>query len=51
LSNFDLSTAIEEQLRMIPVQAVPPALIWWSSEHEGKHKQDIPDNNDSRSQD
>jgi hypothetical protein len=34
LKTFDLATATEEQLRLIPGESVPPALVWKSSEHE-----------------
>ena len=34
LKTFDLATATEEQLRFIPAESVPPALIWKPSEHE-----------------
>ena len=34
LRTFDLATATEEQLRFIPAESVPPALVWKSSEHE-----------------
>jgi hypothetical protein len=34
LKTFDLATATEEQLRFIPAESVPPALVWKSSEHE-----------------
>jgi len=34
LMSFNLATATEEQLRFIPAESVPPALVWKSSEHE-----------------
>jgi hypothetical protein len=34
LKTFDLATATEEQLRFIPGESVPPALVWNSTEHE-----------------
>jgi hypothetical protein len=34
LKTFDLTTATEEQLRFIPGESVPPALVWKPSEHE-----------------
>ncbi|CAB4710804.1 MAG: AAA family ATPase [Actinobacteria bacterium] len=34
LNNFDLATATEEQLRLIPGESVPPALVWKSTEHK-----------------
>jgi hypothetical protein len=34
LKTFDLAKATEEQLRFIPAESVPPALVWKPSEHE-----------------
>jgi hypothetical protein len=34
LKTFDLATATEEQLRLIPGESVPPALVWKSTEQE-----------------
>jgi hypothetical protein len=34
LKTFDLATATEEQLRFIPGESVPPALVWKSTEQE-----------------
>ena len=38
LKTFDLTTATEEQLRFIPGESVPPALIWKPSEHENTER-------------
>jgi AAA+ superfamily predicted ATPase len=38
LKTFDLATATEEQLRFIPAESVPPALVWKSSEHENTER-------------
>jgi AAA+ superfamily predicted ATPase len=38
LKNFDLATATEEQLRLIPGESVPPALVWNSTEHENNER-------------
>jgi hypothetical protein len=38
LKNFDLATATEEQLRLIPGESVPPALVWDSTEHENNER-------------
>jgi SpoVK/Ycf46/Vps4 family AAA+-type ATPase len=38
LKTFDLATATEEQLRFIPGESVPPALVWNSTEHENNER-------------
>jgi len=38
LKTFDLATATEEQLRFIPAESVPPALVWKPSEHENTER-------------
>jgi len=38
LKTFDLATATEEQLRFIPGESVPPALVWKSSKHENTER-------------
>jgi hypothetical protein len=38
LKTFDLTTATEEQLRFIPVDSVPNALVWKPTEHENTER-------------
>jgi hypothetical protein len=38
LKNFDLATATEEQLRCIPRESVPPALVWKATERENNDR-------------
>lgn len=38
LKNFDLATATEEQLRFIPGESAPPALVWKATQHENNER-------------
>jgi hypothetical protein len=38
LKTFDLATATEDQLRFIPGESVPPALVWKPNEHENNER-------------